>query len=75
MMGVISVVSSFFSTSAKRTEKLKSIIETDITCDIESNKHKITKLKKLCDTRWVERHNSIIKFKELYVFTIYSICT
>lgn len=38
--------------------------------NIESNKHRKTKLKKLCDTRWVERHNSIITFKELYVFIV-----
>jgi len=27
-------------------------------------------IKKLCETRWVDRHNSLILFKELYIYTV-----
>uniref|UniRef100_A0A2H8TJM5 Repressor of the inhibitor of the protein kinase n=1 Tax=Melanaphis sacchari TaxID=742174 RepID=A0A2H8TJM5_9HEMI len=53
----------------KRAEKLKSIIESEIS-NSESNKQRKTKLKKLCETRWVERHDSLMTFKELYVFIL-----
>jgi len=67
MMGVIGAVASFFSASAKRADKLKSVIESEIS---ESNKQRKTKLKTLCETRWVERHDSLMTFKELYVFIL-----
>lgn len=50
----------FFSASAIRVNKLKSIIESD-----EKNNIKKNKLKTLCETRWVERHDALITFKEL----------
>jgi len=69
MMGVIGAVASFFSASAKRADKLKSVIESEIS-NTESNKQRKTKLKTLCETRWVERHDSLMTFKELYVFIL-----
>jgi len=67
MMGVIGAVASFFSISAKRVDKLKSVIDSEIS---ESNKQRKTKLKTLCVTCWVERHDSLMKFKELFVFIL-----
>lgn len=69
MMGVIGTIASFFSASAKRADKLKSIIESEIS-NSESNKQRKAKLKTLCETRWVERHDSLMTFKELYVFIL-----
>jgi len=28
------------------------------------------KLKKLCETRWVERHDALITFKSLYIYVV-----
>lgn len=36
----------------------------------KQNKHRKTKLKKLCDTPWVKRHDSIITFKESNVLIV-----
>jgi len=71
MMGTIQSVSSFFSNSAKRTEKLKSVIEsTEISESNESSLIKKKKLKTICETRWVERHTALMTFKELYVYIV-----
>lgn len=67
MMGVVGTIASFFSASARRTDKLKSVIESEISCTESSRK---TKLKKMCETRWVERHDCLMTFKELYVFIL-----
>uniref|UniRef100_A0A2S2R1F9 Zinc finger MYM-type protein 1 n=1 Tax=Sipha flava TaxID=143950 RepID=A0A2S2R1F9_9HEMI len=69
MMGIIGAVASFFPASAKRADKLKSIIESEIP-NTESNKQRKTKLKTLCEARWVERHDSLMTFKELYIFIL-----
>jgi len=69
MMGVIGAVASFFSASAKRADKLKSVVESEI-ANTESNKQRKTKPKTLCETRWVERHDSLMTFKELYIFIL-----
>jgi len=65
MNGIISTISTFFSASAIRVNKLKSIIELD-----EKNNIKKNKLKILCETRWVERHDALITFKELFLYII-----
>lgn len=70
MMGVISAIASFFSVSAKRSDVLKTIIEADISSNSESSRNRKTKLKKLCETRWIERHDAIFTLKELYVFIV-----
>jgi len=66
MMGIIGTICTFFSSSSKRIEKLKYSIET--TLDVNTVKKK--KLKQLCQIRWVERHDAILTFKELYIYII-----
>jgi hypothetical protein len=51
---------SYFNSSSKRTFYLKEII----------NNSKKTKLANICDTRWVERHDAVITFRELYPFIV-----
>ncbi|XP_028141436.2 52 kDa repressor of the inhibitor of the protein kinase-like [Diabrotica virgifera virgifera] len=58
-MGVIKEVCAFFHKSAKRTEVLKLTITE---CCPEQKKKKLIFL---CETRWVERHDSVLLFKEL----------
>uniref|UniRef100_A0A6P7G194 52 kDa repressor of the inhibitor of the protein kinase-like n=1 Tax=Diabrotica virgifera virgifera TaxID=50390 RepID=A0A6P7G194_DIAVI len=58
-MGVIKEVCAFFHKSAKRTEVLKLTITE---CCPEQKKKKLISL---CETRWVERHDSVLLFKEL----------
>lgn len=60
MMGIVSSVSSFVKGSAKRMSSLENII---MNSPLEEP-HK-RKLKSLCPTRWVERHDSLIIFNEL----------
>lgn len=61
MMGILGRVCSFFSCSAKRVLVFQQAVD-----DLEITETKKKKLKPLCATRWVERHNSVITFKELY---------
>lgn len=62
MMGIVSSVSAFFSTSALRSNALaEEIGKSNIA---ESKKQR---LKTLCPTRWVERHDCLLTFKELVV--------
>jgi hypothetical protein len=69
MNGIVGSICTFFSSSSKRTEKLKYIIVIfDTTLDVNAVKKK--KLNKLCLTRWVERHNAILTFKELYIYIV-----
>lgn len=58
-MGIIKEVCGFFHMSAKRTEILKLTISE---CCPEQKKKKLISL---CETRWVERHDSVLLFKEL----------
>ncbi|GBL81624.1 repressor of the inhibitor of the protein kinase [Araneus ventricosus] len=58
-MGVIKEVCRFFHMSAKRTEILKSMISD---CCPEQKKNKLISL---CETRWVERHVSVLLFKDI----------
>ena len=59
-MGVISSAATFFSRSAKRTTILESTVVEEMP---ESRK---TRLRQLCETRWVERHDAILTFVELF---------
>lgn len=67
-MGVIKEVCGFFHMSAKRTEILKSMISE---CCPEQKKKKLISL---CETRWVERHDSVILFKDILEPIFLSLC-
>ena len=58
--GVLSQVCSFYHTSPLRTQNLKEKINEILP---DSRKHTLTGL---CETRWVERHDSVVRFLELY---------
>lgn len=60
-IGIVGSVSTFLSGSAKRVNMLNEIIDEQEA--ISATKRK--KLKSLCATRWVERHDTLITFKEL----------
>ncbi|GBM74964.1 hypothetical protein AVEN_79004-1 [Araneus ventricosus] len=62
-MGVIKEVCRFFHMSAKRTEILKSMI-SDCCPEQKKNFH-IMKLISLCETRCMERHDSVFLFKNI----------
>lgn len=66
MFGIVGSVSVFLSASAKRNNMLINVISNDSTEPLPSK----IKLKALCATRWVERHDSIITFYELYKFIL-----
>lgn len=59
-MGTLQSVATFFQNSAKRTQVLKDSI-SEI-----SPQSKRASLVAFCETRWVQKHESIIRFKELY---------
>lgn len=69
MSSIVGAVSTFFSLSAKRTERLKHFINTGVPNE-NNNLSRKTKLKKLAETRWVDRHDSLITFKELYIYIV-----
>lgn len=69
MNGIICTIATFFSNSAKRIDKLKHYIDAGNSNKSDHNTKK-TKLKKVCETRWVDRHDSLITFKELYIYII-----
>ena len=58
--GVLSQVCSFYHTSPLRTHNLKEKINEILP---DSRKHALTRL---CETKWVERHDSVVRFLELY---------
>lgn len=51
---------SYFKSSSKRTLQLNEVIDN-------STKKKLVKV---CDTRWVERHECVITFRDLYPFVV-----
>lgn len=58
-MGVISECCTFFRISAKRTKVLEDKIKEILpNCDKK-------RLEKVCETRWCERHEAVILFKEM----------
>ena len=50
---------TFITASAKRSECFEHIQDA-------SNAEPTKKLRRLCETRWVERHDAVLRFKELY---------
>ncbi|KAL4108237.1 hypothetical protein QTP88_018472 [Uroleucon formosanum] len=71
MLGIVSCIATFFSVSAKRADQLKSVIEAfEVSTTNNSELGKKMKLKKLCETRWVERHDALITFKSLYIYVV-----
>ena len=59
-MGVISSAANFFSRSAKRTTLLETVVTEKMP---ESKKQRLLQL---CETRWVERHDAVLTFVELF---------
>ncbi|KAL4154106.1 hypothetical protein QTP88_001939 [Uroleucon formosanum] len=71
MLGIVSCIATFFSVSAKRADQLKSVIEAfEVSTTNNSELGKKMKLKKLCETRWVEHHDALITFKSLYIYVV-----
>ena len=68
MMDVASGVARFFNNSPKRQMALDKYIEDLHSRDSQSSKRK--KLKELCQTRWVERHDAFEAFSELFESTV-----
>lgn len=62
-------VARFFNNSPKRQVALDKFIDELHQSDTESSKRK--KLKDLCRTRWVERHDAFEAFIELYTSTVH----
>ena len=60
MIDVLDSVFLFFNLSPKRQRLFERVL------DLNKNKSKVTKLKGLCKTRWVERHTCFETFMELY---------
>ncbi|KAL4126007.1 hypothetical protein QTP88_010239 [Uroleucon formosanum] len=69
MFGIVGTVSVFLSASAKCNNILLNAISNDNNEPLP----KKTKLRALCATRWVNRHDSIITFHELYKFILISL--
>lgn len=67
LVGAIKSVVEFFSMSAKRIVVLKQALQRRNT-DVEEFKG--TQLSSLCETRWVERHDSVIKFREALPYVV-----
>lgn len=64
MLSTIKSVGLFFKYSPKRSRELESSI-TSLN-EGRPNKIKVSKVKLLCETRWVERHTSLEEFDEIY---------
>ncbi|KAL4141924.1 hypothetical protein QTP88_004470 [Uroleucon formosanum] len=59
-IGTIKSVGNFIKISTKRTELLKNKIKEFLP------KTKWTKLTSMCETRWVENHDGMLRFSEIY---------
>ena len=68
VMDVVTSVANFFNHSPKRQVTLDKFITEFHHRDAESSKRR--KLKDLCKTRWVERHDAFEVFMELYESTV-----
>ena len=60
MIGTIKSVGNFIKVSARRTELLKNKIKEFIP------ETKWAKLTSMCETRWVENHDGMIRFLDIY---------
>ena len=65
MFGTLEMVADFFLGSPKRMGALESVIDNDAVDNNSSALHQHRRLKRLCPTRWVERHNAVSVFLEL----------
>ena len=63
MFGVVSEVINFINESAKRREIALSVQDDDC------RRHLVT----LCETRFIERHDALIVFAELYGHTLHAL--
>ena len=61
MFSTVTSVGDFFLNSALRREMLERVILNKM----PEAQHK--RLKLLCNTRWIERHDSLVIFDELYM--------
>lgn len=59
-VGIVQSVGSYFSHSAQRTAVLKDNIRGLLPTEHQKN------LLALCETRWVHKHEAVIRFKEIY---------
>lgn len=59
-IGIVKAVTTFLKASPKRTAVLQSCIKSNFPST------KWETLTAMCGTRWVENHNSLLKFKEIY---------
>jgi len=59
-IGTIKSIGNFIKASAMRTELLKKYIKEQFP------ESKWTKLTSMCETRWVENHDGLIRFTEIY---------
>lgn len=59
-IGTIQSVGSFFRISAKNTSMLKDTIKELLPSSAHSN------LLAMCETRWVYKHEAVLRFKEMY---------
>ncbi len=66
-LGVVQQTCVFLTASAKRLHVLKK------TMALILPGHRTTRLKKLCTTRWVERHDAVITFVELLYSVVKSL--
>lgn len=69
-IGTIKSVVEFFSASAKRNSIIKDVFRERRK---EDNTVKGTQLSGLCETRWVERHDSVMKFKSALPYIVESL--
>lgn len=66
-MGTVKSITSFFKKSAQRTNILKTHIKSSLP---ESNHDRLISM---CETRWVQKHESIKRFHEMYIPIIHSL--
>nr|XP_042903969.1 zinc finger MYM-type protein 1-like [Parasteatoda tepidariorum] len=59
-VGIVKTITKFIKSSAKRTKILEDIMKTNL------SNEKFKKIISFCETRWIENHDAIIRFKELY---------
>jgi hypothetical protein len=59
-IGTTSSVIAFFRSSVKRTDRLKQIVSEQLP-DVTSST-----LIALCQTRWIEKHDAVLRFVDLY---------
>ena len=64
-LGTVTELVSFFSHSAKRTRILENVV-AEMQANNTMASTRVKRLQHLCQTRWVERHASLLALKELF---------